>query len=407
LRILQANKFHFVKGGAERYYLDVSQRLAARGHTVVPFAMRHPRNETTEYERYFVEEVDYHSALNLAEKVRAGARSIYSRETVRRVSELVAREAPAVAHLHNIYHQISPSLIGALARLGVPVVQTLHDYKLVCPGYLLMTQGEICERCKGGRYFNAVKYRCLLDSTAASVVGFLEAALHARLGTYGKIALFLCPSQFLLEKVAEFGVPREKLVHFPYFLPLESYLPSYERSDYFIYLGRLSREKGVATLLEALRRRGGSRLTCRILGEGPLEGMLKAQAAAWGLTNVAFSGYLQGEELQTTIRNAAFTVVPSEWYENLPFAVLESFALGTPVVGARIGGIPEMVIQERTGLTYTSGDAAELADALDWMEVHPDRVVEMGREARKLDEERYAPQAHLERLEALYARVIR
>ncbi len=405
MRVLQANKFHYVKGGAERYYLDLSRGLAARGHTVIPFAMDHPRNEPTEYARYFVSEVDYHGRLGLGEKLRAGMRSIYSRETVRKLTQLVERERPDVAHLHNIYHQISPSIITTLARLGVPIVHTLHDYKVVCPGYLFMSRGEICECCKGGRYFNAVRRRCLLDSPAASLVGALEAQIHAWLGTYGKVDAFLCPSRFLMEKMAEHNVPRRQLVHFPYFLPVDEYEPRFERSDYFIYLGRLSREKGIATLLAALHRRAGTRYTCRILGEGPMEESLRRQAAEWNLTNVEFSGYLQGEALQEAIRGAAFTVVPSEWYENLPFSVLESFALGTPVVGSRMGGIPEMVLHEQTGLTFTMGDAPELAAALDWMESRPERVVEMGRAARELLVERYSPGPHLERMEKQYKQV--
>ncbi len=407
MRVLQANKYHYVKGGAERYYLDVSHELADRGHTVIPFAMHHARNEPTSHDRYFVSEIDYHSHLNVVQKLHAAGRSIYSLETVRRVTDLVRNERPEVAHLHNIYHQISPSLLTALSRLGVPMVHTLHDYKVVCPGYLFLAEGKICEVCDGGHYYHAVGRRCLLESRTASFVGFLEATLHQWLRTYQKVDFFLCPSRFMLEKVAEHGLPREKLIHFPYFLSLESYEPSYERSDYFIFLGRLSREKGVATLLNALRRRGSRKLRCRILGEGPLEASLKAKAAQWNLRNVEFAGYLQGEDLHEAIRSAAFTVVPSEWYENLPFSVLESFALGTPVVGARIGGIPEMVLHERTGLTFTSGDSLELADALDWMESRPAAAVEMGRAARKLVEERYAPQPHLERLEQLYKRVAR
>ena len=405
MRILQANKFHFVKGGAERYYLDLSRRLEERGHTVYPFAMHQERNESSAYERYFVGEVDYHATNGLLGKLRQGLRTIYNRETVRQVESLVAQEKPQIAHFHNIYHQLSLSLVTALGRLGVPMVQTLHDYKIVCPGYLLMTGGEICERCKGGKYYSAVRHRCLMNAYGPSLIGYLEASFHAWMNTYAKISYWLCPSRFLLEKVAEFGVPREKLIHFPYFLPLEGYRPAYAASDYFIYLGRLSREKGVATLLGALQRRGGRKLTCRILGEGPLEEPLKRQAAEWGLKGVEFSGYLQGEALQATIRNAAFTVVPSEWYENLPFAVLESFALGTPVVGARQGGIPEMVLHEETGLCFTSGSTHELAAALDWMEAHSERRCAMGRAARALVEERYAPEEHLTRLEALYAKL--
>ncbi len=406
MRILQANKFHYVKGGAERYYLDVSARLAGRGHTVIPFAMAHPRNAPSEYAKYFVHAVDYRARLSLLHKLREGFHAIYSSETVRKLEALVAHTHPEIAHLHNIYHQLSPSLILALDRLGIPIVQSLHDYKVICPGYLLMTHGQICERCRGGRFHNAFFYRCLLDSYPASAVGWLEATLHRWLGTYGKVARFLCPSRFLLEKLAEFGVSRERLVHFPYFLPVEDYVPDYGPSEYFIYLGRLSREKGIPTLLEALRRRQRTHLTCRILGEGPLEDDLRGKIERWGLRRVELSGYLQGAELHNVIRGAAFTVVPSEWYENLPFAVLESFALGTPVVGASIGGIPEMVIDGETGRTFPAGDAAALAAQIDWMESHGPDAIEMGRRARRMIEAQYAPQAHLIRLEELYRSVL-
>ena len=407
MKIVQVNKYHFVKGGAERYYLDLSEGLAGRNHLVIPFAMRHDRNEPTVYDHYFVPEVDYHANMSFGDKVRAAINSIYSKTTERKMESLIQAEAPQIVHMHNIYHQLSPSLIHACFQNGIPMVQTLHDYKLVCPGYLLMTQGRICERCLGKNYFNAVKYNCLMNSKSASFVGYIEATLHEFKKTYEKIDYFLCPSEFLKRKVAEFGIPEKKLIHLPYFLPIDAYEPKYSRSDYFIYLGRLSREKGILTLLQAVKKMKGTRLKCRILGEGPLEAFLKEQVEAWGLKNIEFSGYLQGNALQTVIQGAAFTVVPSEWYENLPFAVLESFALGTPVVGSKIGGIPEMVLHQRTGLTYTPRQAHELADALDWMDGHPDQVVEMGREARKLIEERYAPEPHLIRMEEIYRQVVR
>ncbi|MCK4413716.1 MAG: glycosyltransferase family 4 protein [Candidatus Eisenbacteria sp.] len=406
MRVLQANKYHYVKGGAERYYLDVSHRLAARGHTVIPFAMQDERNEGSPHARFFVRGVDYHARGGPWRKIPDALRAIYSRETVRRVSALIADAHPQIAHLHNIYHQISPSLITALARHDIPMVQSLHDYKAICPGYLMMVKGKVCERCCTGSHFNCVIKRCLLDSYSASFVGWLEWRVHEFLHTYQKISRFLCPSRFLLEKFAEHGIARERLIHFPYFLPLDEYQPAYEPQDYFIYLGRLSREKGIATLLAALRRRTGRRLTCRILGEGPLEVELKQQAAEWGLRQVEFTGYVQGEALHQAIREAAFTVVPSEWYENLPFSILESFALGTPVVGSRIGGIPEMVIDGETGLTFTPGDADELAAAIDRMEADPAETIAMGRRARRLDEERYAPDPHLDRLERLYQDLI-
>ncbi|MEZ4649176.1 MAG: glycosyltransferase family 4 protein [Candidatus Eisenbacteria bacterium] len=257
-----------------------------------------------------------------------------------------------------------------------------------------------------GKYYEAVKHQCLLTSRAASVVGMIEAYYHSMKGTYGRISKFLCPSRFLLEKVASFGIPREKLVHLPYLVHADRYLPGgAEREKACVYVGRLSREKGIATLIEAMAKLPDDRLKLWILGEGPVRGVLEARARELCPGRVQFLGFQSGDVLHETIRRAAFAVVPSEWFENLPFAVLEPFALGTPVVGARIGGIPEMVEDGFTGRLHESGDSDSLRDALLWMS-GPDADLEaMGKNARRRIEEEYNVDRHLERLLALYAEV--
>lgn len=408
MRVLQINKFHYVKGGAERYYLDISEALRHRGHQVNHLAMAHPSNLPATPGDRFVEEVDYRGGLGPVAKVRHGLRAIWNREAERAVLDLARAKKPTVAHLHNIYHQLSPSVIAALRTAGVPVVQTLHDYKLVCPAYLLMTEGRICERCKGGRYLEAVRHRCLLDSTGASLIGAAEAFLHEGLGTYRKVDRFLCPSRFMLEKVAEFGVARESLVHLPYFVAIERYRPALDPASEplrCVYVGRLSREKGIATLIEAMGRLPQGRLKLRVLGEGPLRGELEARAETAAPGRVEFLGYRSGDALHQAIRDAAFAVVPSEWYENLPYAILEPFALGRPVVGAKIGGIPELVIDGETGRLHRSGDAASLADALLWMTGPEADLPRMGRTARTKIEREHGIEAHLDRLLAIYEEV--
>ncbi len=410
MKVIQVNKFHYVKGGAERYYLDLSAALARAGHEVNHLAMAHSRNLPSKQGDAFVREVDYRARHSLGEKVRQGIDSIYNREAARCARLLAGNGSRPVVHLHNIYHQLSPSVVLAFAGAGVPMVQTLHDYKLVCPAYLLLTQGSICERCRGGRYFEAVRRRCLLDSRGASLTGAAEAYLHGILGTYGRIARFLCPSRFLLEKVASFGIPREKLLHLPYFLPLERYRPGpphvRKGPAVGIYVGRLSREKGVATLIEAVASLPADRVRLDVLGEGPLlESLEERVRRSCPDGRIRFLGYRTGEDLHEAIRGSDFAVVPSEWYENLPFSILEPFALGRPVVGARIGGIPELVVDGVTGRLFESGDSRSLADALLWMTSPEADLGGMGENARRRIVEEHAEGPHLERLLSVYREV--
>jgi len=410
MRIVQVNKFHYLKGGAERYYLDLSEALARAGHAVSHLAMAHPRNLPAGPGDRFVREVDYRRRGSPWERVRQGLRSIHNAEAAALARGLAANGSrPEVAHLHNIYHQLSPSVVTAFARARIPLVQTLHDYKLVCPGYLLLTEGRICERCRGGRYYEAVRHRCLLQSRGASLVGAVEAYVHGGLRTYSRVRRFLCPSRFLLEKMASFGVPRARLVHLPYFLPAGRYrvepppARDPDRPLVAVYVGRLSREKGIAVLVEAMSLLPPGRLRLEVLGEGPLREALEERARATCPDGrVRFVGYRQGEELFDAIRAASFAVVPSEWYENLPYSVLEPFALARPVVGARIGGIPELVRDGETGRTHDPGDPRALAEALLWMTGPEADLVGMGSQARRRIEVEHAEGVHLDRLLAVY-----
>jgi glycosyltransferase involved in cell wall biosynthesis len=252
----------------------------------------------------------------------------------------------------------------------------------------------------------------VLDSRAASLVATAEAYWHRLRGTYGHVARFLCPSRFLLEKVASFGVPRRRLVHLPYFVALERYraAPVPGRGTgaplQGVFVGRLSREKGVATLVDAMAAVPAGTLRMDVVGEGPLREDLENRArTACPDGRIRFLGYRTGDALHDAIRGASFAVVPSEWYENLPYAVLEPFALGRPVVGARIGGIPELVRDGETGRLFTSGDAGDLAAALGWMASPLADLPAMGEQARRLVERDHAEAPHLDRLLAIYAEV--
>jgi glycosyltransferase involved in cell wall biosynthesis len=318
------------------------------------------------------------------------------------VRALIREARPDVAHLHNVAHQLTPSILAPLREAGIPVVQTLHDYKLICSSYLLFADGEVCERCASGNHLEAVRRRCHHGSMAKSLLGAAEMTWHARRGSYDPVDRFLCPSQFMKAKCAAFGVAPERLEHLPYFLDVERYRPDPTPGDYVLYVGRLSREKGVSTLLRAAGCRSGRPLV--VLGEGPLRDALEADAVNAGV-DARFEGYLTGEALHDRIRGAAFVVVPSEWYENLPYAILESFALGKPVLGASMGGIPELVRDGETGRLFPAGDAEALAAAWETLESDPATLRRMGERARARIETEFDRDTHLTHLVDLYRRL--
>jgi len=402
MRVLQINKFLYPRGGAERYFLDLLDLLPAAGHETAPFTMRHARNRPSDYERFFVSHVDYRAQAGRFGTLAAAGRTVYNREARRNLTRLLREFRPDVAHLHNIHHQLTGSVIDALGEAGIPMVQTLHDYQWVCPVYTFVSHGTLCEACRGRRFGEAVRRRCHSGSWGRSSVAALELKLGWARGWVDRVRAFLAPSRFLAAKVVEHGMPADRVRVRDYCLRLDTYGAAVERGDHVLYAGRLSREKGVLTLLQAVGRVPG--LELRVAGTGPLEPELHRMADDAAPGRVRFLGYLNPEALREELARAAFTVVPSEWYENQPFAVLEAFALGTPVLGADIGGIPELVEAGRTGLLFRSGSLDSLAEALAAMAGHPDRE-EMGREARRVAETRFDPGAHLRELAAIYREV--
>ncbi len=407
MRVLTANKFYYVKGGAERYLFELKRILEERGVDVVPFAMLDDANEPSDYSDLFVSHEGFEGAGSLAARFRAAGRVIYSVEARRKIEALVDRARPDVAHLHNIAHQLSPSVIAGLRGRGVPVVQTLHDYKLVCPSYQMMVGGENCERCRGGRYYNVVARRCMKGSLARSLTVCLEAYLHRFLRTYADgVRLFIAPSRSLRDRMIDHGVDPDRIVHLPYSIALDSYEPryGYDAGGYAMYVGRLASGKGLETLLDAAAI--ARDVSLRIVGTGPLEEELKARALSEGLDNVEFMGYRTGGDLKTLFSGALFIVVPSECYENSPLTVYEALALGKAVLGSTSGGIPELIEPGATGLLFETGDSEALGEAMRRLSRDPAGAVEMGRAGRRKIERDYAPAIHYERIMDIYERAM-
>lgn len=403
MKVLLVNKFHYLRGGAERAYFDTAEILRSRGHEVAFFSMEHPQNEPTPWSRFFVSPVEYSAdgRMGMHAKLRAAVRILWNREAERKIGMLMDEFHPDVVHFHNIYHQLSPSVIRAAATRGIPTVMTLHDYKLISPNYSLFVRGKIWDRSSGIR---CIIDRCVKDSRVKSLVCALEQWLHSALGIYGKIDSFVAPSRFLAAKFREHGFhQRISLLPQP-LLPFPEAPNTDAGGEYVLFFGRLSPEKSVETLLRAVSFLGATEKLV-IVGDGPDRNRLENRAREiLSPETVSFLGAKYGEELEEIKRKAKAIVIPSEWYENMPYVLLESLASGIPVIAARIGGMKERIEDGKSGFLYESGNARELAEKIRAV-ASVDRKAVADAALKSIGDLR--PEAYGAALEELYADVIR
>ncbi len=400
MRIIQANKFYFLKGGAERYFFELTRQLVGRGHQVVPFAMKYPRNEPTQFRKYFVSTVSTEEQYGW-QGLRTAGRVLYSFEAAGKFSALAKETEPDILHAHNIYHQLSPSILAAASRLGIPSVMTLHDYHLVSPNYLMFDRGRIVELSKKHPYWDTFKRRTIGGSFASSALSAFEGWLHKKLKLYDSVRTFIAPSRFLKNKCVEYGIAPGRIEVIPHFIDLSGRetVSSSERSVLFV--GRLSEEKGAMTLIEAMRDLPDIR--CVIVGEGPQRTRLHKTADDLKLRNVEFTGALYGDELKAEYERARVVIIPSVCYENAPMVALEAYAWGKPVAASNIGGLPEVVRNGETGLLFEPGNSRDLADKISRL-MDEDRAARMGAAGRALAEREYDPETHLEKILGVYER---
>ncbi len=404
MKILLVNKFFYPKGGSEISFFETAKLLEERGHKVVFFAMEHPDNLPSSYAKFFVSRVDYEGDGSVFEKVKVAERLLYSFESKRKIRSLIEEEKIDIVHLNNIHHQISPSILHTFKNFNLPLVMSLRDYKMVCPTYSLLAKGTLCDRCRGGKYYWCFLNHCSKDSYLKSALNTLEMYLHHKiLHIYELVDTFISPSLFLKKKIREMGFKGE-VIHLPNFVKLTDFQPSYDyKKRPIIYFGRLSREKGLFTLLKGVE---GLHLKLRIIGDGPLRKELERKVKGDKSNKVFFAGHKQSEELRKEIRESMFVVLPSECYENSPRTVIEAFALGKPVIGARTGGIPELVRDGETGLTFEAGNTGDLRDKIGTLLKNPQVISQMGRRARRWVEEEFNPEKHYQGLMEIYRKAI-
>lgn len=394
MKILLGNKFFYLNGGSERVFFQERDFLIGMGHDVIDFSMDDARNFKSPFASFFVPKINYHDASGLWTKLHHGFSLVHSRVAVKKISQLIDQEKPEIAHLHNIYHQLTPSIIPVLKKNGVKVVLTLHDCKLICPSYLALKDTKICIECEGKYFFKPLMTNCQKSRMQALLLS-LEAYWHKWRGSYDAVDMFLSPSKFLAGLVAK-RIPAEKIAILHNGIDCEEYEPNYTDNGYALYFGRLSAEKGIETLLAA-HGRMERHLPLKLVGTGPLAEKLSASHPA-----AEFLGYKSGQELKDIVANAAFVVVPSECYENCSMVVLESMAFGKPVIGSRIGGIPEQIEDDRTGFLFEAGNVEELARKMDLLAGDQQLRIAMGQAGRKKLEVEYSLSGHCRQLVSIY-----
>lgn len=361
MKILMVNKFFYIKGGSETYYFALKRKLEEEGHQVIDFSMKDEKNFESPYSDFFVENVDYSGNSSLSANLKMAANIIYSKEAKEKFESLVLKEKPDIVHLHIFQHQISPSILDVCKKYNIPTVYTAHDLKMICLNYKMMHHGRICEDCRGGHFYHCAFNKCVKDSFSKSCINTIEGYLHKWRKSYDAIDYIITPSDFYRRKFIEFGVNPERVVHIPNFLDREK--PSVNKRDdnkrYFLYFGRLSEEKGILTLIKAME---GIKSDLYIVGSGPLRSKIENYISQQKLSNIKLMGFKSGQELINIVGNAEAVVLPSEWYENGPYSAIEALQVGRPIIGAKIGGIPELV--NNNGYLFKMGNIESLVDAL-------------------------------------------
>lgn len=400
MKITTANQVYYPRGGSEILLFSEEALLKKKGHQVYPFSRAFPQNRETETSSYFLPAMKQEGFMD---KLLYSFKAAYNRETGESFGKLLEHYKPDIVHAHNIYGALTTSILDQAKIRNIPAIMTLHDAKLICPSYLCLNRGEICEACRGGRFYNCMLKRCHKNRLDASLVYTAESYFNKWFKKYDSISYYVCPSRFLLNRLLENDFKESKVTYLSNFINVSSIKPAYTPGGYILFAGRLSQEKGIMTLLKAMKN---TTIPLKIAGSGPLAREAEEFATENKLSNIGFEGYQSGDKLKDLLAESAFVIIPSEWYENNPMIVLEAFAHGKPVIGSDIGGIPEMVVSEETGLLFTPKNHLELSDKIVHLFQNSTLIEKLGRNARQKVEKENNPETHYKKLMNIYRKVL-
>lgn len=425
MKIILVNYRYFISGGPERYYFNIKEILERNGHEVIPFSIKSSRNLPNDYERYFLDIVDDEVYFAQAKKktpkmiLKSFTRMFYSLEAKRKMAQLIADEKPDLVYIMQMHNKISPSIVDAARKAGLPVVHRISDFQYMCPNALFYNDRTgVCEDCLKGKRWSCVKNKCVLNSTVYSGIKMMAKWMHDVMKVHRRIDAFVVPSEFTLGKLHEYGIPMEKLNHIPTFFNLKEVNPAVEYKPFVLFVGRIEKQKGLMTLVKAfeelpyeLRIIGFSNdgyedELKRYLGR-PINGDLNVEeSTAYGKNgNIHFLGRKSFEEIVPYLKSCMCTVVPSEWYDNFPNVVLESYAYKKAVIATDFGSLKYMVEEGKTGMKFKYADLDDLRRCVTFMLEHPDESRAMGENAYKLIETKYSPDSHYEKLMEVFGRI--
>ncbi len=395
LTVLNISQNHFIRGGSDRYFFTMAELLQKHGHNVIPFTAANPKNEPSEWEQYFPRAADFEKPgpIDLL-------RFIYSRDAAKSIQRLLKNTNVDIAHFHIYYGKLTASILGGLKKAGIPLIQTLHEYKITCPVYSHLSNDEICEACAGKHFWRALPKRCNRNSLARTALSVTESYVSRSLGSVDKFDHFISVSHFLRKKMIQYGMPEDKISTVHNFTDVSDITPNFSEGDYVLYFGRVHRSKGILTLIEAAAPL--KQVPLYIVGDGEAMPEVKQIIKQNRYEHIHLLGFKRGEELQELILNSICTVLPSEWYENCPMSVLESYAYGKPVIGADIGGIPELIVDGVDGFLVPSGEHEPLRDRLLWMSEHKTEAAEMGKAGRRKMETEFNADIHYQKIMDVY-----
>lgn len=403
MKVLLINNFHYRKGGSEAVYFNTADVLRKAGHKVVFFSHRDERNLPCKQSEYFIPNNESVS------RFKGMIDYFYNTEAKRRLEKLIINEHPDIAHVHLFWGGISPSIFGVLKRHRIPLIHTAHDYRMVCPAYTFNSKGDICEECAGRHFYKCAMKRCSKGRLIESILMSIEMYERNLLFDPAKhLSGIIYVSEFSRKKHLQYA-PR--LVRVPSCVlhnytddPPQSLLDRFERK-YYLFFGRLSYEKGVDKLIDTFLEL--PEIPLKIVGSGPLEAELKRIVATRNARNIEFAGYKTGFELQSIVSDAAFVIVPSRWYENNPMTIIEAYSLQTPVIGANLGGIPEIVKEGRTGFLFDPNASTELLrNVKRSIELSDDAYRRMALECHRFHKMHFSKESYILRLERFYNQIL-
>lgn len=395
MRILLVNKFHYLRGGSEKYYFELANLLKSKGHTVAFFSMKHKENITTGDKEYFVDEID----LNTGSKLKAFD-VIYSKTNKELMTKALEDFKPDIVHINNFQRQLSASIIDAIKEKNIPIVMTAHDLNPICPASIMLYDGKPCEDCLTKGYTQCIKKKCNKGSTLKSIIGYAEKKYYDCHKVFKKVDCIISPSEFNKNQLikGKLNCNDIKVIHN---FVNKSEHKDYVLGDYAFYFGRLSKEKGILNLIEAIKDIPDSKLL--IAGDGPEKENIEAYIEKHNLGDrITLLGYQNQDSIREYIRNSRFVVVPSVCNENCPYSVLETLEIGKPIIGSRIGGIPELIEDGKNGFLYKSDNVNELKKKLEILFSQDETIDKFSAKSHELYESNYSPDAYYDKIMEIY-----